>query len=112
MRCAALLLVGVDVEPVRVLDRLGAVIGDQPLDGGEARVGRRVEAAGVEVRVGVLEGAAAALNPGYLSRMTRGRPFVRSKLAVSLDGRTALAGGESQWITGEAARGEIGRAHV
>ena len=63
----------------------------------------------VAVEVGVLERSAAALNPGYLSRMRRGRPLVRSKLAVSLDGRTALANGESRWITAEAARADVHR---
>lgn len=70
---------------------------------------RRLREAGVDVTVGVLEASAAALNPGYRSRMTRGRPLVRSKLAASLDGRTALANGESQWITGEAARRDVHR---
>ena len=70
---------------------------------------RRLEQAGVEVAAGVLEESAGALNPGYLARMTRGRPLVRTKLAVSLDGRTALAGGESRWITGEAARRDVHR---
>ena len=65
---------------------------------------RKLREAGMEVDVGVLAASAAALNPGYRSRMTRGRPLVRSKLAASLDGRTALANGQSQWITGEAAR--------
>ena len=70
---------------------------------------RRLQAAGVAVEVGVLERSAAALNPGYLSRMRRGRPLVRSKLAVSLDGRTALANGKSRWITAEAARADVHR---
>ena len=69
----------------------------------------RLREAGVDVAVGVLEASAAALNPGYRSRMTRGRPLVRSKLAASLDGRTALANGESQWITGETARRDVHR---
>jgi diaminohydroxyphosphoribosylaminopyrimidine deaminase / 5-amino-6-(5-phosphoribosylamino)uracil reductase len=64
----------------------------------------RLRAAGIEVTDGVLAAEARALNPGFFSRMERGRPWVRAKLAVSLDGRTALAGGESRWITGEAAR--------
>ena len=68
---------------------------------------KRLEEAGVTVEVGMLERSATALNPGYISRMTRGRPLVRSKLAVSLDGGTALAGGESQWITGQAARADV-----
>lgn len=60
--------------------------------------------AGVEVAVGLLEQEARALNAGFVSRMTRGRPWVRVKLAASLDGKTALLNGRSQWITGEAAR--------
>lgn len=64
----------------------------------------RLRAAGVQVDVGLLEDAAQALNAGFVSRMRRGRPWVRVKLAASLDGRTALAGGESQWITGSDAR--------
>ena len=70
---------------------------------------RKLRESGVDVTVGVLEASAAALNPGYRSRMTRGRPLIRSKLAASLDGRTALANGESQWITGEAARRDVHR---
>jgi len=69
----------------------------------------RLAAAGVEVSGGVLEAAARALNPGFLSRMERGRPWVRVKLAASVDGRTALANGESRWITGEAARQDVHR---
>lgn len=60
--------------------------------------------AGVEVRVGVLEAPARALNAGFLSRIERGRPWVRLKLASSLDGRAALQNGDSQWITSMAAR--------
>jgi diaminohydroxyphosphoribosylaminopyrimidine deaminase/5-amino-6-(5-phosphoribosylamino)uracil reductase len=55
------------------------------------------------VASGVLEAEARALNPGFLKRMEHGLPFVRAKLAMSLDGRTAMASGESQWITGPAA---------
>jgi diaminohydroxyphosphoribosylaminopyrimidine deaminase/5-amino-6-(5-phosphoribosylamino)uracil reductase len=65
--------------------------------------------AGVIVECGVLEAEARALNPGFIQRMTQGRPFVRLKLAMSLDGRTALASGESQWLTGEAARQDVQR---
>ena len=64
----------------------------------------RLRDAGVTVASGLMAEAARELNPGFVSRMTRGRPFVRVKLAASLDGRTALAGGESQWITGSDAR--------
>jgi len=88
----------------------------------EARVGRVVAAvedpnplvagrgmemlrqAGIEARCGLLRQEAVEANQGFFSRMNRGRPWVRVKLAASLDGRTALANGASQWITGEAAR--------
>lgn len=60
--------------------------------------------AGIAVHSGVLETDARELNIGFVSRMTRGRPWVRLKAAASLDGRTALANGQSQWITGAAAR--------
>ena len=62
--------------------------------------------AGIEVRCGLLEHEARELNIGFVSRMTRGRPWVRMKVAASLDGRTGLPSGESQWITGEAARAD------
>jgi len=60
--------------------------------------------AGIEVDVGLMQDAARSLNRGFVSRMTRGRPWVTVKSAASLDGRTAMADGRSQWITGEAAR--------
>ncbi|MHB1705695.1 MAG: bifunctional diaminohydroxyphosphoribosylaminopyrimidine deaminase/5-amino-6-(5-phosphoribosylamino)uracil reductase RibD [Acidithiobacillus sp.] len=69
----------------------------------------RLRAAGVAVTEGVLAEAAAALNPGFLQRMTRGMPWVRLKQAMSLDGRVALANGVSQWLTGEAARADVQR---
>ncbi|MGQ4879658.1 bifunctional diaminohydroxyphosphoribosylaminopyrimidine deaminase/5-amino-6-(5-phosphoribosylamino)uracil reductase RibD [Billgrantia sp. LNSP4103-1] len=65
--------------------------------------------AGIEVEVGLLEEEAQALNPGFVSRMTRRRPFVRLKMAMSLDGRTAMQSGESQWITGPQARTDVQR---
>ena len=65
--------------------------------------------AGVTVECGLLETDARALNPGFIQRMIQDRPFVRLKLAMSLDGRTALASGESQWLTGEAARQDVQR---
>jgi diaminohydroxyphosphoribosylaminopyrimidine deaminase/5-amino-6-(5-phosphoribosylamino)uracil reductase len=64
----------------------------------------KLRASGIEVESGVMEEEARELNIGFVSRMTRGRPWVRMKIAASLDGRTALANGKSQWITGEAAR--------
>ncbi len=64
----------------------------------------RLQAAGLEVAVGLLETEASALNIGFISRMTRGRPWLRLKGAATLDGKTALSNGVSQWITGPAAR--------
>lgn len=90
----------------------------------EARVGRVVAAvedpnpqvsgrgmemlrsAGIDVRCGLLRQEAIEANIGFFSRMNRGRPWVRVKLAASLDGRTALADGSSKWITGEVARAD------
>ena len=63
--------------------------------------------AGVAVESGLMAAEAAELNPGFLKRMRSGRPWVRVKLAMSLDGRTALANGASQWITGPAAREDV-----
>jgi diaminohydroxyphosphoribosylaminopyrimidine deaminase/5-amino-6-(5-phosphoribosylamino)uracil reductase len=64
-------------------------------------------ARGIEVAVGLMEKEAEALNPGFILRMREGRPLVRIKLAASLDGRTAMADGTSQWITGEDARADV-----
>lgn len=69
----------------------------------------RLAAAGIETACGLLEGAAETLNPGFCKRMRSGRPLVRSKLAMSLDGRTAMASGESKWITGAEARRDVHR---
>jgi diaminohydroxyphosphoribosylaminopyrimidine deaminase/5-amino-6-(5-phosphoribosylamino)uracil reductase len=66
----------------------------------------RLRAAGVAVESGLLEDEARELNIGFVARMTRGRPWVRLKVAASLDGKTALANGRSQWITGETARAD------
>ncbi len=65
--------------------------------------------AGVAVQTGLLEEQARALNPGFISRLQRQRPWVRVKLAASLDGRTAMASGESKWISGPAARLDVQR---
>jgi len=62
---------------------------------------------GVEVEVGVLETEARGLNPGFIKRMSRGLPHVRCKLASSLDGRTAMASGESKWITSDQAQRDV-----
>jgi diaminohydroxyphosphoribosylaminopyrimidine deaminase/5-amino-6-(5-phosphoribosylamino)uracil reductase len=64
----------------------------------------RLAAAGVETAAGLLETEARELNVGFVARMTRGRPWVRLKAAASLDGKTALNNGKSQWITGPDAR--------
>ena len=66
----------------------------------------RLETAGIVVEAGLRAAEAHELNIGFVARMTRGRPWLRMKVAVSLDGRTALADGRSQWITGEAARAD------
>lgn len=69
----------------------------------------RLRRAGIEVSCGLLAREAERLNQGFVKRMRSGLPFVRSKLAMSLDGRTALASGDSKWITGDAARRDVHR---
>ena len=69
-----------------------------------AKGGDALAAAGVRFESGLMEEEARELNLGFVSRMTRGRPWVRMKIAATLDGRTALANGASQWITGPEAR--------
>ncbi len=76
-----------------------------PLVGGQGLA--RLRAAGIEVIGPVLEDDCLALNPGFIKRMTVGLPWVRCKMAMSLDGRTAMANGESQWITGPEARTDV-----
>jgi len=75
---------------------------------------QRLAAAGVRFEHGLLEDEARELNIGFVSRVTRGRPWVRMKIAATLDGRTALANGKSQWITGAEARrdGHLWRARA
>ena len=70
---------------------------------------QRLRDAGITVECGVLEREAQELNPGFFQRMQTGMPWVRCKLAMSIDGRTAMASGESKWITGEAARNDVQR---
>ncbi|CAA6812926.1 MAG: Diaminohydroxyphosphoribosylaminopyrimidine deaminase (EC / 5-amino-6-(5-phosphoribosylamino)uracil reductase (EC [uncultured Thiotrichaceae bacterium] len=67
----------------------------------------KLQQAGVQTAQGLLENEARQLIPGFISAMTRQRPFVRIKMAMSLDGRTAMASGESVWITGAAARQDV-----
>lgn len=69
----------------------------------------KLRTAGIVVESGLLESEARSVIPGYIARMTRGRGRVRAKMAMSLDGRTAMASGESQWITGPAARRDVQR---
>jgi diaminohydroxyphosphoribosylaminopyrimidine deaminase/5-amino-6-(5-phosphoribosylamino)uracil reductase len=75
-----------------------------PLVGGKGL--ERLKAAGIDVRCGLSGSEAQVLNRGFISRMTRGLPWVRMKIAASLDGKTALPNGQSQWITGPLARAD------
>ena len=67
----------------------------------------KLRAAGIAVECGLMEAQARELNRGFLSRVERGRPWLRVKLAMSLDGRTAMASGDSKWISGDAARRDV-----
>lgn len=78
-----------------------------PLVAGEGL--QRLAAAGIEVAAGLLQAQAEQINPGFVRRMREHRPYVRCKLAMSLDGRTAMASGESKWITGADAREDVQR---
>lgn len=69
----------------------------------------KLQAAGIAVESGLMQAQARRLNRGFLSRVERGRPWLRVKLATSLDGRSALASGDSKWISGEAARLDVHR---
>jgi diaminohydroxyphosphoribosylaminopyrimidine deaminase/5-amino-6-(5-phosphoribosylamino)uracil reductase len=83
--------------------RVVAAIADpNPLVAGRGM--EKLRAAGIETACGVLEDKAREINIGFLSRMQRGKPWVRMKVAASLDGKTALHNGRSQWITSAAAR--------
>lgn len=68
---------------------------------------KRLQAHDIQVEVGLMLKESLALNPGFILRMTDGMPYVRSKIAASLDGRTALKNGKSLWITGESARADV-----
>jgi diaminohydroxyphosphoribosylaminopyrimidine deaminase/5-amino-6-(5-phosphoribosylamino)uracil reductase len=81
-----------------------AMVDPNPLVAGKGL--ERLKAAGIEVQCGLMEIEAQALNRGFVSRMTRGLPWVRLKIAASLDGKTALPNGQSQWITGSQARAD------
>lgn len=82
-----------------------AMIDPNPLVAGQGV--KKLQQAGIEVTTGVLEQQAEDLNRGFCQRMRQKRPYTRSKIAMSLDGRTAMASGESQWITGVEARQDV-----
>jgi diaminohydroxyphosphoribosylaminopyrimidine deaminase/5-amino-6-(5-phosphoribosylamino)uracil reductase len=89
----------------RVARVVYAIADPNPLVNG--RGAALLRAAGITVEAGLLHEEARELNAGFIKRMQHGRPVVRVKLAMSLDGRTALANGASRWITGEAAREDV-----
>ncbi len=76
-----------------------------PLVAGKGQA--QLQQAGIQVETGLLEDQSRALNPGFVKRMAHGLPYLRCKLAMSLDGRTAMASGESQWITSAPARRDV-----
>lgn len=84
---------------------VAAMIDPNPLVAGQGLT--RLQAAGIHTASGLLEAEARLLNIGFISRVERGRPWVRLKMAQSIDGRTAMASGESVWITGESARRDV-----
>src|SRR5690606_13557505 len=88
----------------RVARVITAMEDPNPLVNGQGL--ERLRAAGVDVRCGLMEQEALELNVGFVSRMTRGRPWARLKIAASLDGITALPDGRSKWITSAAARAD------
>ena len=88
----------------RVARVIAAMEDPNPLVSGRGL--EKLREAGIDVRCGLLASEARELNVGFVARMTRGTPWVRMKVAATLDGRTALPDGRSQWITGEAARAD------
>jgi diaminohydroxyphosphoribosylaminopyrimidine deaminase/5-amino-6-(5-phosphoribosylamino)uracil reductase len=83
------------------------VASEDPFHKVDGRGLEKLRAAGIVVETGLMRDAARELNRGFFSRIERGRPWLRVKLAMSLDGRTALADGTSKWISGEAARNDV-----
>ena len=88
------------------ITRVVAAIAD-PFHAVSGRGFEKLEAVGIQVEIGLLEKEARELNRGFLTRVQRGRPWTRIKLAMSLDGRTALASGESKWISSEESRYDV-----
>jgi diaminohydroxyphosphoribosylaminopyrimidine deaminase/5-amino-6-(5-phosphoribosylamino)uracil reductase len=91
----------ITAKPIKVI---AAMSDPNPLVAGNGL--EKLKAAGIDVQCGLMESEAQAINRGFISRMTRGLPWVRLKIAASLDGKTALLNGESQWITGPLARAD------
>ena len=84
---------------------IAAMVDPNPLVAGSGLA--HLQANGIETASGLMQAQASALNPGFISRMSRNLPFLRCKIAASLDGKTALNNGASQWITSEAARLDV-----
>ena len=91
----------------KVSNVMVAMIDPNPLVAGSGI--KKLEDAGIGVKQGLLENEARKLNPGFIKRMTQHLPYTRCKMAMSLDGRTALANGESQWISSELSRRDVHR---
>ena len=91
----------------RVSVELWQLMADPNPQSGGQRACKMLADAGILSAVNLLNEQAEALNKGFLKRMRTGKPYVQLKLAMSLDGRTAMASGESKWITGDAARADV-----
>jgi diaminohydroxyphosphoribosylaminopyrimidine deaminase / 5-amino-6-(5-phosphoribosylamino)uracil reductase len=94
----------IKLQPARVVI---AMQDPNPLVGGASI--SKLRDAGILVETGILENQSRELNPGFVKRMESGRPFVRLKMAMTIDGKTALKNGASQWITGSEARMDVQR---
>ena len=88
------------------------IAGKDPFGEVNGRGATKLEAAGITVRCGLMRAVAESLNRGFLSRIRQGRPFVRLKMATSIDGAVAMSSGESQWISGAESRADVQRMHA